>query len=88
MACATLATDDAGIWTAPDVDAPTLLLRRSADLEIPDDELSMLGAGLPDAEPVSLLGEGLVVLRGRDLKLTRIVDTMVPIGLRRPDPRP
>lgn len=47
-----------GTRLAPDLDVPTLVLHGSADPEVPDDELTQLLAELPDAELISLTGEG------------------------------
>jgi pimeloyl-ACP methyl ester carboxylesterase len=43
---------------APDLDVPTLVLHGSSDPEVPDEELQGLLSALPDAELVSLRGEG------------------------------
>lgn len=47
-----------GTRMAPDLTAPTLVLHGSADPEVPEDELSDLLQALPNAELVSLTGEG------------------------------
>lgn len=47
-----------GTRMAPDLTAPTLVLHGSADPEVSDDEISQLMRALPEAELVTLPGEG------------------------------
>lgn len=47
-----------GTRMAPDLDVPTLVLHGSSDPEVPDEELQTLLSALPEAELVSLPGEG------------------------------
>ncbi|MFI7585371.1 alpha/beta fold hydrolase [Kocuria sp. M1N1S27] len=47
-----------GTRMAPDLNVPTLVIHGSADPEVSDDELKELMAALPDAELMSLPGEG------------------------------
>ena len=47
-----------GTRMAPDLKVPTLVLHGSSDPEVPDEELETLLSALPQAELVSLAGEG------------------------------